>query len=168
MRKSRDEVFLEMTEALSQRSVCKRAKVGAMIVKDGRPISVGYNGPPSGFDHCESCSGAQCTISIHAEMNAIAFAAKEGVSIKGSTLYCSYSPCINCAKIIINSGIERVVYEREYRLRDGIELLEKCIKVESKREEEGESLGKEREVQVVTHNRCSIHSDFDCVRCGRC
>ena len=127
MRPSRDEVFKEMTEALAQRSVCLRKKVAAMIVKDGRPISVGYNGPPSGFPHCtkDTCKGKDCDISIHAEMNAIAFAAKSGVSIKGSTMYCTMSPCINCAKVILNSGIVRVVYFEEYRLREGIELLER-------------------------------------------
>lgn len=130
MRISRDEVFKEMTEALAKRSVCKRKQVAALIVKEGRPISVGYNGPPSDHPHCESCLGSACDISIHAEMNAIAFAAKEGLAIDGCTLYCSMSPCINCAKIILNSGIKRVVYFEEYRLRDGVELLEKYIKVE--------------------------------------
>ena len=123
VRPTRDEVFIEMVEVLAQRSVCKRKQVGAMITIDGRPISVGYNGPPSGSPHCEECSGTSCDISIHAEMNAIVFAAKEGIRIKGGTLYCTMSPCINCAKAIVNSGIKRVVYKEKYRLSEGEELL---------------------------------------------
>lgn len=127
MRPSRDEVFKEVTKAFAARSVCLRKQVAAVIAKEGRPISVGYCGPPSGFPHCtkETCKGKNCDISIHAEMNAIAFAAKNGVSIEGSTLYCTMSPCINCAKVILNSGIVRVVYFEEYRDVEGLELLKR-------------------------------------------
>lgn len=125
MRPSRDEVFKEVTNAFAKRSVCIRKQVAAVIAKEGRPISVGYCGPPSGFPHCtkETCKGKNCDISIHAEVNAIAFAAKNGVNIKGSTIYCTMSPCINCAKVILNSGIVRVVYFEEYRDLAGLKLL---------------------------------------------
>lgn len=129
----RDELFVEITNLVAQRSTCWRKQVGAIVVKDRRIITTAYNGPPSGFPHCtkETCKGKNCDISIHAEMNAIAFAAKSGVSIEGSTMYCTMSPCINCAKVILNSGIVRVVYFEEYRLREGIELLERGgVKVE--------------------------------------
>lgn len=123
---SRDEAMMQMTITLSKRSVCKRKQVGAMIVRDGRPISVGYNGPVSGQPHCTECSGSSCTVSVHAEMNAIAFAAKEGVKIDKADLYCTLSPCINCAKILANSGILRVYYLEEYRDLEGIEFLKRA------------------------------------------
>lgn len=121
----RDELYIEIVKLVAQRSTCLRKQVGAILVKEGRIITTAYNGPPSGFPHCtkDTCKGKNCNISIHAEMNAIAFAAKSGVSIEGSTMYCTMSPCINCAKVILNSGIVRVVYFEEYRLREGIELL---------------------------------------------
>lgn len=130
-RPSRDEIFGEMTAILSKRSVCKRLHVGAMLVVDGRPISVGYNGPPSGFSHCEKCDGETCGVSIHAEINAIAFAAKNGVKVDRATMYCTDSPCINCAKAMVSAGIKRVAYIREYRLTEGVELLRRAgIEVE--------------------------------------
>ena len=123
----RDELYMEIVKLVAQRSTCLRKQVGAILVKEGRIITTAYNGPPSGFPHCDesSCLGTGCERSIHAEMNAIAFAAKHGVSIEGSTLYCTMSPCINCAKVILNSGIVRVVYFEEYRLIEGLELLKK-------------------------------------------
>lgn len=132
MRPSRDTVFMKMSNILQNRSVCSRNKVGAMIVKDGRPISVGYNGPASGEDHCEegSCLGSACDISIHAEANAIAFAAKTGVPTDGCTIYTTLGPCINCAKLIVQAGIVRVVYEREYRLIEGVNYLKGFIGIE--------------------------------------
>lgn len=132
---TRQEMFKEMVTLISKRSTCLRSKVGALIEKDGRVISIGYNGPASGFPECllpteyhrsNECMGPGCTRSLHAEMNAIAFAAKAGISVEGATMYCSMSPCINCAKLIINSGIKTVVYLDEYRDRSGIELLKKA------------------------------------------
>ena len=123
MRISRDALYMEMAKLMAKRSTCLRKQVGAVVVKDARIVSTGYNGVPSGYPHCDEGKCGGCSISIHAEMNAIAFAAKEGVSIKGSTLYCTMSPCINCAKVIVNSGIVRVKYEEEYRDREGLEFL---------------------------------------------
>lgn len=132
---TRQEMFKEMVTLISKRSTCLRSKVGALIEKDGRVISIGYNGPASGFPECLSqteyhrsseCMGPGCTRSIHAEMNAIAFAAKAGISVEGATMYCSMSPCINCAKLIINSGIKTVIYLDEYRDKSGLELLKRA------------------------------------------
>lgn len=131
---SRDEMFLEMAGILSKRSTCSRSKVGAMIVRDGRPISCGYNGPVSGAPECKDiggCLGAGCDRSIHAELNSILFAAKAGISVDGCTLYCTLSPCIKCAQSIVNAGIKRVVYEKSYRKNDGVEFLRaNLVKVE--------------------------------------
>jgi dCMP deaminase len=130
MRPTRDDIFMEMSRSLEKRSICKRNKVGAMILKDGRPISVGYNGPASGEEHCVGCEGEACTKSVHAEANAIAFAAKNGMTTGGCTIYTTLAPCINCAKLIVQAGIVRVVYERDYRLKEGLEYLERFITVE--------------------------------------
>lgn len=121
-RPSREETFMEVADVMSKRSTCKRKKVAALIVREGRILVTGYNGPPSGGD-CVECDGESCDTAIHAEMNAIAFAAKYGVSIEGCTMYCTMSPCINCAKVIINSGIKTVVFKEKYRLSVGIEFL---------------------------------------------
>lgn len=129
MRPTRNDVFMEMSKSLEKRSICKRNKVGAMIVKDGRPISVGYNGPVSGEEHCVSCKGESCDKSVHAEANAIAFAAKNGMSTEGCTIYITLAPCINCAKLIVQAGIVKVIYERDYRLEEGLKYLERFISV---------------------------------------
>lgn len=109
------------------RSTCQRLQVGAVLAKGGRTISTGYNGAPSGLPHCneDNCkSQTQCKRTVHAEMNAILFAARYGISTEGTELYTTHSPCIDCAKAIINAGIKRVYYLEEYRSQDGIELLE--------------------------------------------
>lgn len=147
---SRDQMFSQICTIVAQRSTCLRSQVGALIVKNGRIVSMGYNGPVSGMPPCvkplppmelgmESmmekvrgrvCMGPGCTRSLHAETNAIAFAARAGVSVEGCTMYCSMSPCINCAKVIVNSGIKELKYLEEYRDTSGLELLEKAgIKV---------------------------------------
>lgn len=131
-RPSRDEVgaIQALTQAL--RSTCGRRLVGAYIAKDGRPISSGYAGPPSGEAHCDaeclaSCNAnGGCHRTIHAEQNAIAWAARYGRSTEGATLYTTLSPCRECAKLIINSGIIRVVYLEEYRNPEGISLLRRA------------------------------------------
>lgn len=132
VRPTRDEMFMEMARLVAQRSTCLRKQVGAMIVKDSRTVSIGYNGPPAGQQHCteETCLGSGCDRSIHAEMNVIAFAAKHGVAIEGATMYCTMSPCVNCAKVIINSGISRLVYGEEYRSSAGLLLLDEALLVE--------------------------------------
>jgi dCMP deaminase len=117
---SRDEMLVRMAVIVSERGTCLRAHVGAVIAKDGRVISTGYVGAPSGLPHCleVGCDISEfsgCIRTVHAEANAIAWAARNGLATDGSTLYCTHSPCANCAKLIINAGIERVVYCEEYR-----------------------------------------------------
>lgn len=103
---------------MAQRSTCLRLQVGAVIAFDGRILTTGYNGAPAGVPHCtlDVCGPENpCTRTVHAEANAIAFAARHGVRTEGSVIYCTDSPCLECAKLIINSGIQRVFYYRRYR-----------------------------------------------------
>ena len=121
-----DEYFMEMAEVARKRSTCLRRSVGAIIVKDHRILATGYNGVPSGIEHCEirGCLRDQMHVpsgqwhelcrGIHAEQNAIVQAAYLGVSIAGATLYCTNQPCILCAKMIINAGIRRIVIKEGY------------------------------------------------------
>lgn len=127
-----DHSYLQMAAIWAQNSYCKRRKVGALIVKDRMIISDGYNGTPSGFENiCEDENGVTKPYVLHAEANAITKVAKSGNSSQGSTLYVTTSPCLECAKLIIQAGIARVVYRDEYRLTDGVDLLRKAgIKVE--------------------------------------
>lgn len=123
---SREEMLMEMAITASKRSTCLRKDVGAVIARDGRVLSVGYNGAPSGQPHCtpQTCNtSAPCERAVHAEANAIAFAAKAGISTDGAELYATVSPCPYCAKLIINSGIRKVWYLEEYRDKSGIHLL---------------------------------------------
>ena len=108
-------------------SYCVRRKVGALLVKDQMIISDGYNGTPSGFENCcEIDENTTKPYVLHAEANAITKVAKSSNSSLGSTLYVTASPCMECAKLIIQSGIKRVVYRREYRITDGIDLLKRA------------------------------------------
>ena len=127
-----DGKYLEMASIWAQNSYCKRRQVGALIVKDRMIISDGYTGTPSGFENiCEDEDGITKPYVLHAEANAITKVAKSGNSSDGATLYVTASPCVECAKLIIQSGIKRVVYMDEYRLNDGIELLKRAgIEVE--------------------------------------
>lgn len=119
-----DRSYVEMASIWARNSYCKRRQVGALLVKDKMIISDGYNGTPSGFENiCEDESGATKPYVLHAEANAISKVAKSGNSSDGSTLYVTASPCIECAKLIIQAGIKRVVYRDEYRLTDGVDLL---------------------------------------------
>ena len=119
--------YLEMAEIWAHNSYCKRRQVGALIVKDRMIISDGYNGTPSGFENvCEDENGVTKPYVLHAEANAITKVAKSGNSSEGSTLYVTASPCLECSKLIIQSGIRRVVYRDEYRLTDGIDLLRRA------------------------------------------
>lgn len=123
---SRDNMLLQIALIVKQRSTCLRRQVGAVLALDGRVLSTGYGGAPSGVAHCtpDVCGPDKpCTRTIHAEANAVAFAARLGIATRGSTLYCTASPCIECAKLIINAGILRVVYHEEYRDTAPIELL---------------------------------------------
>ena len=127
-----DEKYMSMASIWAQNSYCKRRQVGALIVKDRMIISDGFNGTPSGFENiCEDENGVTKPYVLHAEANAISKVAKSGNNAEGSTLYVTASPCMECAKLIIQSGITRVVYRDEYRLTDGIDLLRRAgIEVE--------------------------------------
>ncbi len=118
-----DQRYLAMARIWSQNSYCKRRQVGALMVKDKMIISDGYNGTPSGFENeCEE-NGVTRPFVLHAEANAITKVAKSNNSSEGATMYITASPCIECAKLIIQAGIRRVVYCDEYRLTDGVDLL---------------------------------------------
>ena len=126
-----DHSYLEMAEIWAQNSYCKRRKVGALLVKDRMIISDGYNGTPSGFENVCEEDGVTKPYVLHAEANAITKVAKSGNSSEGATLYVTASPCLECAKLIIQSGIKRVVYRDAYRLTDGVDLLRRAgIEVE--------------------------------------
>ena len=116
-----------MAQVWAENSYCNRRKVGALIVKDKMIISDGYNGTPSGFENvCEDEDGHTKPYVLHAEANAITKVAKSNNSSNGATLYVTAAPCMECAKLIIQSGIRRVVYLESYRLSEGIELLERA------------------------------------------
>ena len=139
MRPGWDEYFMSIAKVVSTRSNCMKRKVAAIIVKDRRVVSTGYNGTPRGARNCNEggcprCNGMaasgtaldECLCS-HGEENAITQAAYHGISLKGSTLYTTFAPCLQCTKLIINSGIVEVVYNQEYPLNDrALALLEEC------------------------------------------
>jgi dCMP deaminase len=119
--------YIQMARIWAKNSYCRRRQVGALLVKDRMIISDGYNGTPSGFENeCEDENGQSKPYVLHAEANAITKVAKSGNSSEGATLYITDSPCLDCAKLIIQAGIKRVVYGDEYRITDGIKLLEKA------------------------------------------
>lgn len=122
-----DSRYIRMAQIWAENSYCKRRQVGAIIVKDKMIISDGYNGTPSGFENiCEDDNGLTKPYVLHAEANAITKIARSGNNSDGATLYVTSSPCIECAKLIIQAGIKRVVYSEEYRLTDGIDLLRRA------------------------------------------
>ena len=119
--------YLRMAKIWAENSYCKRRKVGALVVKDKMIISDGYNGTPSGFDNvCEDSRDLTLPYVLHAEANAITKLARSSNNSDGSTLYVTASPCIECAKLIIQAGIKRVVYAEKYRLEDGVALLQRA------------------------------------------
>lgn len=119
--------YLRMARIWAENSYCVRRKVGALIVKDKMIISDGYNGTPSGFENvCEDDEGHTKPYVLHAEANAITKLARSGNNSDQATLYVTASPCIECAKLIIQAGIRRVVYAEQYRLTDGIDLLRRA------------------------------------------
>lgn len=161
-RPSWNSIFMKMTETVATRSTCERIKTGALLVKDERVISIGYNGVVSGADHCDEHWRSYWASSehksmkyedfvknilpelhhpwslineIHGEQNAILYAAKEGIPTKETELYSLYSPCINCAKVIISAGIQKVYYRNMYYRDDlkGITFLQgrgiECIRL---------------------------------------
>jgi dCMP deaminase len=119
-----DNAYLRMAQEWAKLSYCERKKVGAIIVKDNMIISDGYNGTPSGYENCcENEDGETNWYVLHAEANAILKVAKSTQSADGATLYITLSPCKECSKLIIQSGIKRVVYRNEYKDTSGIEFL---------------------------------------------
>ena len=124
-----DEIFMDLALNLAQRSHCVKAQVGAVLTKDTRIISIGYNGPPAGTHNCDEefpgygCprdSKGSCSLALHAEQNAILYASKNGANIEGTTLYVTLSPCIACARIIYTMKIKRVIFRESYALYKGI------------------------------------------------
>lgn len=122
-----DKRYLRMARIWAENSYCQRRQVGAIIVKDKMIISDGYNGTPVGFENiCENENGLTKPYVLHAEANAITKVARSNNSSNGATLYVTASPCLECAKLIIQSGIKRVVYNELYRITDGIDLLKRA------------------------------------------
>ena len=122
-----DERYLRMASIWAENSYCKRRQVGALIVKDQMIISDGYNGTPSGFENvCEDEQNVTLPYVLHAEANAITKVAASSNSSKGATIYVTSAPCIECSKLIIQSGIVRVVYSEKYRTEEGCDLLKKA------------------------------------------
>ena len=126
--------YLRMAQIWSENSYCRRRQVGALLVKDKMIISDGYNGTPAGFQNvCEDENDVTYPYVLHAEANAITKVAKSNNSSDGATLYVTTSPCIECAKLIIQAGIKRVVYAQVYRFHDGIDLLKlagiECVQI---------------------------------------
>ena len=131
MRKSWDSYFMEITEIVASRSTCDRALVGCVLVnRDHRIVSTGYNGSVAGNPHCDDVGhtmrDGHCIATIHAEMNAILYCAKEGISTKGTICYVTHFPCLNCTKALIQAGISGIVYKNDYRVDDyAVSLFEK-------------------------------------------
>lgn len=124
-----DDIYMDLAVKIAQRSHCIKRHVGAVLAKETRIVSVGYNGPPAGTHNCDEEFGengcaqdskGSCSLAIHAEQNAILYAAKNKVNVKGSTLYVSLSPCLACARIIYTMGINRVVYLNSYAEYKGL------------------------------------------------
>ena len=128
-----DELYLDIAERVSDMSHCLKKKVGCVLVRDGRIISMGWNGMPRGFNNVCETNGKTKQEVIHAEENAIAKVAKSSDTSDHATLFSTMAPCVECAKLIIQSGISRVVYNNRYRYDIGLELLESAgVKVDSK------------------------------------
>ena len=122
-----DKRYLRMARIWAENSYCNRRQVGALIVKNKMIISDGYNGTPSGFENiCEDANGLTKPYVLHAEANAITKIARSGNNSDGATLYVTDAPCIECSKLIIQAGIKRVIFARQYRLTDGLELLQRA------------------------------------------
>lgn len=135
-RPSWHQYFMTITRQVAERSTCNRAKVGAVIVRDKNILATGYNGAPAGMPHCTDVgclvyqsktpngeTEENCFRTIHAEMNAIAQAAKNGSSIKDASIYITHTPCIHCLKVLVNTGIKNIYYEIPYKLHTLEEIL---------------------------------------------
>lgn len=123
LKPSFDEIYMELAEKLALRSHCVKAQVGAVLTKETRIVSLGYNGPPAGTHNCDQewpgigCardSKGSCSLALHAEQNAILYATKNNVSMQDATLYVTLSPCIACARVIFTTGIKKVFYKDSY------------------------------------------------------
>lgn len=129
IRISEDATWLSVAGLVAMRGTCSRLRVGALLVRDGRPISSGWNGAPSGLPHCNHSADEtledSCENSIHAERNVVGWAARAGISTEGAVLYCTHLPCWPCSSIIIAAGIRRVVYREEYRSARGGAAMER-------------------------------------------
>ena len=131
MRKSWDSYFMKITEMVASRSTCDRALVGCVLVnRDHRIVSTGYNGSVSGNPHCDDVGhtmrDGHCIATIHAEMNAILYCAKEGIPTKGTICYVTHFPCLNCTKALIQAGISEIIYKDDYRVDEyAVQLFEK-------------------------------------------
>ena len=128
-----DEIYMELAEKLALRSHCVKAQVGAVLTKDTRIVSLGYNGPPAGTHNCDQewpqdgCARDRkggCSLALHAEANAILYASKNQITMEGATLYVTLSPCLACAKIIYTTGIKKVIYLESYAAFKGIDIEE--------------------------------------------
>lgn len=128
-RPSFDEIYMDLAENLANRSHCVKIKVGAVLTKDTRIVSLGYNGPPAGTHNCDTewpeagCprdSKGGCSLALHAEQNAIIYASKNNVALEGCTIYVTLAPCLSCARIIFASGIKKVIYLNSYAEFKGI------------------------------------------------
>jgi dCMP deaminase len=136
MRPSWDEYFIELASVVSKRSTCLRRQVGAVLVRDKRILSTGYNGAPTGLSHCDEVgclreaenvpSGQRQEIcrALHAEQNALVQAARHGINVEGSTIYVTLEPCVLCSKMLINAGVERIVFVEPYPDPFGREMLD--------------------------------------------
>ena len=131
MRPTWDQYFIKIAMDVAERSTCDRAHVGAVLVRDKRILTTGFNGSPSGQEHCDTIGhllvDGHCVRTIHAETNAIIQAALHGVSTKGATCYVTHFPCINCTKTLINAGIVRIVFTNDYRVdENALDFLHKA------------------------------------------
>lgn len=126
-RPTEDAMLLDVARVVATRATCGRLHVGAVLAREGRVLSTGYNGAPAGLPHCTlHAVGESCRRAVHAETNAIAFAARHGVPAAGATLYLTHSPCVGCAGLLVNAGVVEVVYDQPYRDPAGIDLLERA------------------------------------------
>lgn len=125
-RPSWDEYFMELAEVVAKRSTCNRRAVGAVLVRDKRILTTGYNGSPPGLPHCTDVGclmlDGHCVRAIHAEQNAIIQAAQHGIDLRGATCYVTSSPCVHCAKMLIGAGVKRIVYGDSYTEQIGLEM----------------------------------------------
>lgn len=123
MRIDRHEQMMRMAWVTAMRGTCDRLSVGAVIARDGRTISTGYNGNVSGVAHCQHVDNTPCSTAMHAEANALIYAARNGVATSDAHLYTTHMPCYDCARLIINAGITKVFFMVPYRKREGVALL---------------------------------------------